>query len=500
LAQTLSIGSAAGKVNPSLGYVEPVSSADAPVVILMTSNGAGMGHLARLAAVAAGGGDFRPVLFSMSSALPVVAASSGLPAEYCPGPASGWLRADVWHRYLEQRLVALVGEVGASALVFDGTSPYPGLLAARRALPNLTMAWSRRGLWRADASRAPLRASGYFDLVLEPGDLASAADAGPTAARSDARRLGPVTLLETEPALPAAQARSALSLAPDRPALLVSLGAGALNDPSAAMAVVVEEALRSPDWQVALTKAPIAWREVPAQLRARVVVLEGVYPLARYVAAFDAAVSAAGYNAVHELVLGGVPTLLVPNTATSTDDQGTRARYVCEQGWALSARESDPAGLRAGVAELLTGAGATALRSATAGLPRPNGAASAAAAVDRLALQAPAALRRDVYQPVRAASALVRRAVGESAWEQARRLAGGPARAHVDGPAPVVETAGAVPTGMRRLVVTEDLAAVGTAGAVVEHLLAGSSTAYLQARRRVITDSYEVASDQDQAP
>ena len=110
------------------------SPAALPVVILMTSNGAGMGHLARLAAVAGSAGSgFAPLLLSMSTALPTVAAASGLPAEYCPGPARQWLRTDVWHRYLERRLVALVRESGATALVFDGTSPYPGLLAARRA-------------------------------------------------------------------------------------------------------------------------------------------------------------------------------------------------------------------------------------------------------------------------------------------------------------------------------------------------------------------------------
>ena len=120
------------------------ASADPPVVILMTSNGAGMGHLARQAAVAAAAGSgFSPLLLSLSTALPTVAASSGMPAEYCPGPTRQWMPTDVWHRYLERRLVALVREVGATALVFDGTSPYPGLLAARRSLPDLLLVWSR---------------------------------------------------------------------------------------------------------------------------------------------------------------------------------------------------------------------------------------------------------------------------------------------------------------------------------------------------------------------
>ena len=469
------------------------SPAALPVVILMTSNGAGMGHLARLAAVAGSAGSgFAPLLLSMSTALPTVAAASGLPAEYCPGPARQWLRTDVWHRYLERRLVALVREAGATALVFDGTSPYPGLLAARRALPDLRLVWSRRGMWRADASRAPLRTTGYFDLVVEPGDLAGPADHGPTAGLAGTTHVGPVTLLETEPMLGRPQARAELGLSPDRPTLLVSLGAGSINDPGAAMSAAVTTALAAPDWQVALTKAPIAWRELPEQVRARVTVLDGVYPLAGYLAAFDAAVSAGGYNGVHELLLAGVPTLLVPNTATSTDDQVARATYVAAQGWALVAAEDDVAAVAAGVLELLSATGREALTVATAGLPRPAGAGQTAALVAALAAGGGRReLPRDGYQPLRSASALVRRAVGESAWEKARRLAGGPARQLGPGPLPVVETDGEVPAGFRRLVVTRELAEVSTTDdVVVEHVLARGSDAYLRARRVIIASTY----------
>ncbi len=481
-----------------------MSDKAAPVVVLMTSNGAGMGHLARQGAVAAAAtaepAQFAPVLFSMSTALPTVAAASGLPGEYCPGPTSGWMPVERWHEYLQRRLVALVTEVGATALVFDGTSPYPGLLAARRELPDLQLVWSRRGMWRSDASRAPLRAARYFDLVVEPGDLAEPADRGPTAALLGATRVGPVTLLETEPLLDRAAASSALGLHPDRPTLLVTLGAGNINDPAAAMTVAVRTALADPDWQVALTRAPIAWREAPAELAARVTVLSGVYPLVRYLAAFDAAVSAAGYNGVHELVLGGLPTLLVANPATSADDQEARAAYLAGRGWALSAGEADVAGVRSGVAELLTGPGRDRLRAATADLPPPDGAAAVAAAVGALAAHpVRRALARDPYQPLRTASVLLRRSVGEAGWERARRLRGAPPRRLGAGPLPVRETSEAVPEGVRRLVVTSDLGVLADlslagpsgAGVVVEHVLAGSSAGYLIQRRAIAAGAYE---------
>ena len=56
--------------------------------------------------------------------------------------------------------------------------------------------------------------------------------------------------------------------------------------------------------------------------------------MSRYLRAFDATVSAAGYNAYHELIRFGVPSLFVP-MRRQTDDQEARARYAEESGVGL---------------------------------------------------------------------------------------------------------------------------------------------------------------------
>jgi predicted glycosyltransferase len=77
-------------------------------------------------------------------------------------------------------------------------------------------------------------------------------------------------------------------------------------------------------FKVVWVRAPISVRDV--ELPVSVMPLT-VYPLARYLHAFDAFVGAAGYNTCCELVQAGVPALLVPN-AQLADDQVRRAHMV----------------------------------------------------------------------------------------------------------------------------------------------------------------------------
>jgi glycosyltransferase involved in cell wall biosynthesis len=474
---------------------------ETPAALLVTSNGVGMGHLARQAALASaalrppsGPPLLDPVLLSMSAALPTVLAAGGLRGEYCPGVARRWMRPDRWHRYLDGRLVALVRELGARVVVFDGVSPYPGVLSARRRLPEVAFVWSRRGLWQPGASRAPLHSRPYFDLVVTPGDIAAEADRGPTAGLVDGLALDPVTLLETEQRLGRAAAARELGLDPDRPTLLVGLGAGALDDPSGRAAAAVRAGLDHPDWQVGLVQSPLVDSTLPDELAGRVVPLRGVFPLVRYLAAFDAAASSGGYNSVHELVLGGVPTLLVPSRVTSTDDQPARAGYAAARGWALVAEDADPATVAAGVRRLLSDGARAELAAATAGFPAPTGAGTAAGLAAELASADRGAARVvDPYRPVRAGSVALRRLVGETTWERARRAAGGPPRTLARGPQPVVESDGELPEGTRRLVVTDDVdAMVAHPDDVVEHLLPGTSPAYHEQRRGLLPVAYDL--------
>jgi Glycosyltransferase family 28 C-terminal domain len=359
-----------------------------------------MGHLARQAAVALVlPAPFEPVLFSLSQAVHLVV-QHGIRAEYCPSHRRNWMPALAWHAYLRARLSALLDETGARVVVFDGVAPYPGLLRARADHLDTAFVWVRRGMWRPGLNRRALASRPFFDLVLEPGDLASAADRGPTAHRRDATRVPPITVQEAISPLPRAEAVAALGLHPDRRTLLVALGVGAVNDTVTPAAAVLEAVASMPGWQAvvvagsaagaagtrAAASSPTPGGPLPTVERAAGLVRElvDVYPLARYLSAFDAAVSAAGYNAVHELLHARVPTVLVPNVATGIDDQKARSDALAADGLALSADERSPQSLIAAVHRLLDPSVQAELSRGCARLPAPTGAAATAGRLGEL--------------------------------------------------------------------------------------------------------------------
>ena len=459
-------------------------------VVLATSNGTGMGHLARQAAVAlalrgptagaAAEEQVEPVVFSLSQAVHVVG-RHGLRAEYCPSHHRNWMPHLSWHGYLAHRVSALLGETRAGVFVFDGVAPYLGLLRARAVHPDVAFVWVRRGMWRPGANRRALAAAPFFDLVIEPGDLAQSADRGATSRLTDAVRVPPITVRQEGSALPRAEAAAALGLDPDRPTALVTLGAGSINDAVTPALAAIRTFLTRPEWQVAVTRAPLARTGLPPAEAARVHELVDVYPLAQYLSAFDAAVSAAGYNAVHELLPAALPTLLVPNAATATDDQLARSLTLAEAGLSLHAREDAPDDVAAACERLLDPAVRQNLTAACEALPVPSGAAATAELLVGLAdfpghRPSPAERLRTVDLETRAA---VMRAIGPSATSAVRQVLG-----RLPSPGPTR------PLAVRPILTDQLDPDVLRGDHPVEHLLPRSSPAYRTRRLAIAHEAY----------
>jgi hypothetical protein len=216
----------------------------------------------------------------------------------------------------------MLEEVRPVAVVFDGTWPFHGFMDACDIHGVPFKVWSNRGLHKEDFEPVPIRETA-FDLVIQPGEI------GTEFAVERARRPGrkvttpPVTLLRNDELLSREAARDALGLKRDGRYALFSLGPGNLKDVSHIARGLIEE-MHGHGFTVVWACAPISVRDVP--LPGDVIPIS-VFPLVRYMRAFDAFAGAAGYNACCEIVQSGLPSLLVPNTMVA-DDQVQRSEMV----------------------------------------------------------------------------------------------------------------------------------------------------------------------------
>ena len=360
-------------------------------VLFVSPNGVGMGHLTRQLAIARRlPPAIRPVFLSLSQAVHVVE-RFGFSWEHAPGPAGVGIDTSRWTSDFAQRLGDAIAFYDARAIVFDGNHPYRALCDARQGFLERPFIWIRRGLWRKDAGWDAIRRGDAFDLVIEPGEIASRLDRGVTSERGDARRVGPVTLLGPDELLSRDDARAALEIPPGALAVLVQLGSGNNFDTRAVLDHVLDACLSIRDCHVRVVRWLISSADHALTVgpRDRVRSLRG-FPLCRYAAAFDFAISAAGYNSTHELLAAGLPAIFVPNENPIMDEQEARALHAERLGAAYLARAGDPARLLWAIDAMRDPGRRAAMRRRMAALPSPTGAAETAAivALHALSLQA----------------------------------------------------------------------------------------------------------------
>lgn len=308
-----------------------------PAVIMVTSNGVGAGHLIRASAIARElQENARPIIFSMAYSVVEVASALNLDCEYVPSRDKGLMPKKKWDRYLRDRLVALIDETNASVITFDGVVPYPGVIAAKFARPNTSLVWVRRGMWQRKPQGVLLGLqSKLMDYVIEPGDVARDADEGPTKNRKESVLMKPVSLYHPERALGRDEARNFLGLDLDKPAVLVQMGVGS-TDLDSRVSAVFKGLSGWKDLQIVMPREPKDQNGnslLPSGMTVKTI---RHFPLADVLHAFDAAVCAAGYNSVHEVIPAALPTLFVANNR-GTDDQEARAKWCADNALALFA-------------------------------------------------------------------------------------------------------------------------------------------------------------------
>ena len=255
----------------------------------------------------------------------------GFPVEYVASYATPGSGNDYrWSRRLRARLRAAIAEADPDVIVFDGTHPYEALLGALR--PQ-TAPRSGAGGRCGSGARAACRSAARAPST--PCSSPASSPSPRTRARRSRCATAPTGSARScsstaSSCSPRDEAAAELGLDPARPTILVTPRPGrrgARGHPARARASDRPAARsRSRRSRSALAAAD----DVPEG----VVGLRATYPMSRYFAAFDGAVAAAGYNAYHELIALGVPSLFVP-MPRDTDDQPARARYAERAGIGL---------------------------------------------------------------------------------------------------------------------------------------------------------------------
>lgn len=283
-----------------------------------------MGHMNRCLAYARRlRGRAEPVFFSLASAIEIIE-QMGFEAEYFVSNYWSASTTYAWNSELARRVGMMLERVRPAVVVFDGTWPFQGFRAACQAFGSPAMVWSNRGLMKADTPSVRVDEAG-FDLVIQPGELGAAYGEAVLAGGTKRIVVPPVCVLDDDELLDRAAAREQLGLEANGRYALFSLGPGNLKDVRGIGHGLVRSFVAQ-GITVVWARAPISVRDVELPDGVKSI---SVYPLVRYMRAFDTVVGAAGYNTCCEVVQARVPGLLVPNTQL-VDDQALRAQRVAD--------------------------------------------------------------------------------------------------------------------------------------------------------------------------
>lgn len=350
------------------------------VVFFFAINGTGLGHLARSLAIARHLREFKP-LFITTCKRAHVLDRYGIPYYYVP-PIQDLAKADfvidivAWNYMLYLIMGNLFDAFRPAAVVFDGITPYAGLRQAWDEAPEVARVSIRRAYRLDGRERRVLEADSDVHLILIPHEEGEDHVPVPVGPRS--AKVGHVVVADREEALDRVVARRELGLPDEGLCVLIQLGAGVLGRGVELRSRLIEHLDRR-----GVTTVVTSYDPADERHGGHVRELH-VFPLAKYLRAFDMAVAAAGYNTYAELMHHGVPTLFVPNQQTASDDQVARASRAEQAGAALLADETEPDGLLAALDRLLADAAlrASLSRAALQMVPRNGGAAAAALLTD----------------------------------------------------------------------------------------------------------------------
>lgn len=305
-------------------------------ILFVVTNGAGLGHLTRGLAVARRLkrlDETVDIIFCSTSLATEAIRETGFMYYYLPtkhimpkNTTNG-----MWNRYLKQTLEMIIEVHNPDMAVYDGVYPYANLI---NTLNNnhIKKIWLKRESYKVGTDDGS-DAEKMFHLTIVPGE------AGLTKLMDTPRKkyVKPIILLDQEEAHEREIIRAELNVSDTQRLFYVQLGAGVINDMHNDLYRVIDLILINPNHRILLGDSIIGKR---LNIVHPYITTIRSYPNSQYFKALDYAVSASGYNTFHELLHYGVPSIFIPNTKTSKDDQVARVERAVVKNACLMAYEN----------------------------------------------------------------------------------------------------------------------------------------------------------------
>lgn len=311
-------------------------------VVLFPTNGVGMGHYARMYALALAIKRIRPgveiVFFTTNYVLHPVY-SEGMTCYHLPSRKKfEGMEARTWNQQCEDILANVFSVHKPSVFIFDGAYPYRGMLNAIKNRESTTRIWVRR-INRKGKENVPIDSYSHFDKIVIPGDLIDAN-------MEEMAKLPVEEIVMTPPMLSVSRSdlnergnlRSKLGIPPEASVALVSLGAGEINNISNLRDYVIAGLVERGIFVIVADSMLKPMKKRYDHEKIRVV---QNFPIMRNRSCFDFAIIAGGYNSVNECILLRLPAVIIPNYETSRDDQPGRAEKASETGGAIMVERAD---------------------------------------------------------------------------------------------------------------------------------------------------------------
>lgn len=295
-------------------------------IVLFPTNGVGLGHFSRMISLARAIKRAKPsmeIVFFTTNYVLHPAYSLGFKCYHLPSRQKfDDMNPSTWNSLCEEKLFNVLSIHKPQFFVFDGAYPYRGMLNAIKNKDSVHKVWVKR-LAREGADSSPIDSYSHFDRIVIPGDFIEPNEDNLKKWDIDEVNLTPPFIsVSRQDLMPRGELRGRLGIPSHATVALISLGAGLINEIGDLRNYIAENIAQRGIYVVIADSMLNPTKERYDDEYIRII---KEFPIMAYRNCFDFGVISGGYNSIHESIFLKLPSLIIPNYQTGTDDQIKRA-------------------------------------------------------------------------------------------------------------------------------------------------------------------------------